>query len=84
MAAFATVSLEIPNRGTIDLIRFTLGHREPPNKRTILHCDHPPNRLERVAQFSTVTNGSLFDRHRQSIGPLSYRCTEVLADSHSS
>ncbi|WP_427115895.1 hypothetical protein, partial [Pseudarthrobacter scleromae] len=23
--------------------------------RPILHCDHPPNRLERVAQFSTVT-----------------------------
>jgi hypothetical protein len=28
---------------------------QPPNKRPILHCDHPPNRLERVAQFSTVT-----------------------------
>lgn len=28
---------------------------QPPNKRPILHCDHPPNRLEQVAQFSTVT-----------------------------
>lgn len=35
--------------------RFTLGQMQPPNKRPILHCDHPPNRLERVAQFSTVT-----------------------------
>jgi hypothetical protein len=28
---------------------------QPPNKRPIFHCDHPPNRLEQVAQFSTVT-----------------------------
>jgi hypothetical protein len=35
--------------------RLTLGKMQPPNKRPILHCDHPPNRLEQVAQFSTVT-----------------------------
>lgn len=35
--------------------RLTLSQMQPPNERPILHCDHPPNRLERVAQFSTVT-----------------------------
>lgn len=35
--------------------RLTLSQMQPPNKRPILHCDHPSNRSEQVAQFSTVT-----------------------------
>lgn len=48
--------------------RLTLGKMQPPNKRPILHCDHPPNRLEQVAHFSTVTTAqfsTITDRNRQ-------------------
>lgn len=47
--------------------RLTLGQMQPPNKRPILHCDHPPNRLERVAHFSTVAMAhfsTVTDKHR--------------------